>query len=68
MDKDHIAGAGKQAEGATKEAWGTLTGDALLKAQGQGERLVGKVQSSRPMVWLLGAGALLFIAILAFWH
>ncbi len=38
------------------------------KAEGKAEKVMVKVQSSMPMIWLLGSGALLFIAALAFRH
>jgi uncharacterized protein YjbJ (UPF0337 family) len=46
MDKDRIAGAGKQAKGAMKEMAGKVTGDAKLKAEGKAEKAAGKVQNT----------------------
>jgi uncharacterized protein YjbJ (UPF0337 family) len=46
MDKDRIAGAGKQAKGSMKIAAGKLTGDAKLKAEGRAEKAAGKVQNA----------------------
>ena len=52
---DAIKGQWKQHVGAAKIAWGKLTEDELLKAEGRQEKLVGLVQeryadsrSSRP--------------------
>jgi uncharacterized protein YjbJ (UPF0337 family) len=46
MDKDRIAGAGRQAKGAAKEAAGKITGDAKLKGEGAAEKAAGKVQNA----------------------
>ncbi len=46
MDKDRIAGSANQAKGALKEAAGTVTGDAKLKAEGQADKAAGKVQNA----------------------
>ena len=46
MDKDRIAGAAKQAKGATKQAVCKLTGDAKLKAEGAAEKAAGKIQNA----------------------
>jgi uncharacterized protein YjbJ (UPF0337 family) len=45
MDKDRIKGAGDQAKGAVKEAVGKVTGDAKLQAEGQGDKLKGKLEN-----------------------
>ena len=46
MDKDRIEGSAKQSKGALKEAAGTVTGDAKLKAEGATDKLTGKVQNA----------------------
>jgi uncharacterized protein YjbJ (UPF0337 family) len=46
MDKDRIEGAANRAKGATKEALGSLTGDAKLKAEGQMDKAKGAVQNA----------------------
>lgn len=45
MHKDQIAGAGKQARGAVKDAVGKATGDAKLQADGKLDKAEGKIQS-----------------------
>jgi uncharacterized protein YjbJ (UPF0337 family) len=46
MDKDRIAGSGKHATGAMKEAAGKVTGDSKLKAEGAADKAAGKVQNA----------------------
>ena len=46
MDKDRIAGSGKQAKGAMKETAGKVTGDAKLKTEGKMEKGIGKAQNA----------------------
>jgi uncharacterized protein YjbJ (UPF0337 family) len=46
MNKDRIAGAAKEAKGATKEAVGKVLGDAKLTADGKTEKLAGKIQNA----------------------
>ena len=46
MDKDRVAGVGKQVKGAVKEAAGKVTGDAKLKAEGKADKVAGKVQNA----------------------
>ena len=46
MDKDRIAGAGKQAAGAVKDAAGKLTGDKKLQGEGKAEKAEGNVQNA----------------------
>ena len=46
MDKDRIAGAPKQAKGAIKEATGKAVGDAKLVAEGNDDKVVGKIQNA----------------------
>lgn len=45
MDKDRIAGAGKQISGTIKETAGKLVGDAKLQADGRAEKALGKAQN-----------------------
>jgi uncharacterized protein YjbJ (UPF0337 family) len=45
MDKDRVAGAGKQAKGAAKEAAGRATDDAKAVAEGRGERTGRRLQN-----------------------
>ena len=46
MDKDRVAGAIKQAKGATEVAVGKATGDAKLQADGKVDGVAGKVQNA----------------------
>ncbi len=46
MDKDRIEGAGKQAKGKVKEAWGKTTGDAKTEAEGKADKAEGRVQNA----------------------
>jgi uncharacterized protein YjbJ (UPF0337 family) len=46
MDKDRIKGAGNQAKGDLKEAAGKILGNDKLKAEGEADKLKGKVQSA----------------------
>ena len=46
MDKDRIGGALEQAKGAIKETAGKVTGDTKLEAEGQADKVAGKVQNS----------------------
>jgi uncharacterized protein YjbJ (UPF0337 family) len=46
VDKDRIAGAGKQVKGAVKEGVGKVTGDAKLEGEGKGDKAEGKVQNT----------------------
>jgi uncharacterized protein YjbJ (UPF0337 family) len=46
MDKDRIAGAGKELKGNIKEAAGKVTGDKKLETEGQADKLAGKVQNA----------------------
>ena len=46
MDKDRIAGAAQQAQGAIKEVAGKVTGDAKLQAEGAADKVAGKVQNA----------------------
>lgn len=46
MDKDRIKGAENQAKGQMKETAGKILGDNKLKAEGEADKLKGKVQST----------------------
>jgi uncharacterized protein YjbJ (UPF0337 family) len=46
VDRDRMAGAGKQAKGGLKEAAGKVTGDEKLKAEGKADKAAGKVQNA----------------------
>jgi len=46
MDKDRIEGAGKQAKGTVKEAWGKVSGDAKTEAEGKADKAEGRVQNA----------------------
>jgi len=45
MNKNRIAGAGKQIKGTIKEAVGKLVGNTRLRLGGKTDRVVGKVQN-----------------------
>lgn len=44
MDKEHIKGAARKAEGQIKEAAGKLTGDRKLEAEGKLKKAEGDVR------------------------
>lgn len=46
MNKDRVEGAAKQAKGAIKDAAGKITGDAKLRAEGQSDKMAGKIQNA----------------------
>ncbi len=46
MDKDRIEGSAKQAKGAVKDAFGKMTGDTKLQAEGKADKAEGKVQNA----------------------
>jgi uncharacterized protein YjbJ (UPF0337 family) len=46
MNKDRIAGAVKELKGSVKATIGRATGDAKLEADGNTEKVEGKVQSA----------------------
>ena len=46
MDKDRVKGAAQQIKGAVKEFVGKVTGDAKLKAEGQSDKVAGKMQNA----------------------
>lgn len=45
MDKDRIAGAGKQIKGNIKEVVGRVLGDAKLQEDGRSDIAEGKIQN-----------------------
>jgi uncharacterized protein YjbJ (UPF0337 family) len=45
LNKNEIKGTVDQAKGKVKQAVGTLTGNDRLKAEGQADEVVGKVES-----------------------
>lgn len=46
MDKDRIKGSAQQAKGAVKEVAGKIAGDAKLEAEGESDKVAGKVQNA----------------------
>jgi uncharacterized protein YjbJ (UPF0337 family) len=46
MDKDRIAGAGKEAKGALKDAAGKVIGSEKLQAEGKIDKATGKAQNA----------------------
>lgn len=44
MDKEHVKGAAKDAEGKVKEAAGALTGNDKLKAKGKTDQVEGEIR------------------------
>lgn len=44
MNSDTLKGNWKQLKGAAKERWGKLTDDELMQAEGNYDKLVGKIQ------------------------
>ncbi|WP_245752416.1 CsbD family protein [Poseidonocella pacifica] len=46
MDKDRVLGAAKVAKGKVKVAIGKAIGDAKLEAEGQADKVEGKVQNA----------------------
>lgn len=46
VDKDRIAGAGKQAAGAAKKAVGKVIGDKKLESEGRAQQAEGEVQNA----------------------
>jgi len=45
MDKNRIAGSGKQVKGSIKVAAGKVIGDAKLESDGRADQAEGKVQN-----------------------
>lgn len=46
MDKDRIVGSAKVIKGKAKVAVGKVTGDAKLEAEGQAEKVEGRIQNA----------------------
>ncbi len=46
MDKDRVAGSGKQAGGSIKEGVGKLTGDKKVEGEGMVKKVEGKIQNA----------------------
>lgn len=46
MDKDKIKGSARQVQGSVKEAFGKLTGNKKVEAEGAADKAAGKVQST----------------------
>ncbi len=46
MDKEHVKGAGKKAEGSIKEGVGKLTGNKKLQAEGKVDKAEGEVRKA----------------------
>ncbi len=46
VDKDRIAGVGKQIKGNVKEGVGKVTGDAKLEGEGKADKAEGKIQNT----------------------
>jgi uncharacterized protein YjbJ (UPF0337 family) len=65
MNRDHIQGRVRQAQGTLRLVWGRLTRDHLVEMAGQRDRLAGKLQARRgvcasaanqqPVSWYKGA-------------
>lgn len=45
MSNDILKGNWKQMKGSIKEKWGELTDDEIAEAEGNTEKLIGKVQA-----------------------
>jgi uncharacterized protein YjbJ (UPF0337 family) len=45
MDKDRIVGSAKQVKGTVKQVVGKVVGDAKLEAEGNTDKIEGKVQN-----------------------
>ncbi|MBF0168109.1 MAG: CsbD family protein [Alphaproteobacteria bacterium] len=46
MDKDRIAGSAKQSKGSIKIAVGNALGDAKMVADGENDKVTGKLQNA----------------------
>ncbi len=46
MDKDRIAGAGKEIKGSVKETIGKAVGDTKLQSDGKADKVEGKIQNA----------------------
>jgi uncharacterized protein YjbJ (UPF0337 family) len=45
MNQDQVKGQWEQLKGKAKKAWGELTDDDILKAEGSADKLYGVIQS-----------------------
>lgn len=46
MDKEHIKGAAKKAEGSVKEAAGKIAGDTSLEMKGKADKAEGNIRNA----------------------
>ena len=46
MDKDRIKGSAQQGKGVVKQVIGKITGDDKLEAQGESEKVAGRIQNA----------------------
>ncbi|MFT5774678.1 CsbD family protein [Hyphomonas sp.] len=46
MDKEHIKGAAKKAEGSVKEAAGKMAGDKSLEMKGEADKAEGNIRNA----------------------
>ncbi|WP_340692836.1 CsbD family protein [Hyphomonas sp.] len=46
MDKEHIKGAAKKAEGSVKEAAGKMAGDKSLEMKGKADKAEGNIRNA----------------------
>ena len=46
MDKDRTVGSAKQIKGTVKQVVGKVAGDAKLEAEGNADKIEGKVQNA----------------------
>jgi len=46
MDKDRVVGSAKQIKGAVKQVAGKAIGDAKLEAEGNADKIEGRVQNA----------------------
>jgi uncharacterized protein YjbJ (UPF0337 family) len=46
MDKDRVVGSAKQIKGTVKQVVGKAAGDAKLEAEGNADKIEGKVQNA----------------------
>ena len=46
MDKDRVIGSAKQIKGTVKQVAGKVVGDAKLQAEGNADKIEGRVQNA----------------------
>ncbi|MBU2607529.1 MAG: CsbD family protein [Alphaproteobacteria bacterium] len=46
MDKEHVKGAAKKAEGSVKEAAGKMAGDKSLEMKGKADKAEGNIRNA----------------------